>query len=65
MAGQGAQASSRLLSSLSIEGFKNEDKDDRLHSDEDVAAYAQAVASGARFVEKDSHKKGQVEEAEA
>jgi hypothetical protein len=30
-----------------------------------VAAYAQAVASGAKFVEQDSHKKRQVEDAEA
>ena len=30
-----------------------------------MQAYAQAVASGARFVERDSHKKGQVEDAEA
>lgn len=29
-----------------------------------MAAYAQAVASGARFVEKDTRKKGQVEDAE-
>ena len=38
--------------------------DDSPHTDADVAAYAQAVASGARFVERDSHKKGQVEDAE-
>lgn len=38
--------------------------DDRSHSDQDVAAYAQAVASGAKFVERDSHRRPAVEEAE-
>ena len=53
-----------MLSAQSVSASRKELKDDRAHSDADVAAYAQAVASGARFVEKDTHKKGQVEDAE-
>ena len=38
-------------------------KDDRVHSDADVAAYASAVASGAKFVELTSDEKESVEDA--
>ena len=48
-----------------MQSAKHDVQDDRSNSDADVAAYAQAVASGAKFVEKDTHKKRQVEEAEA
>lgn len=65
MSRQGTHASSRVLSAQSVQSGKHELQDDRAHSDSDVAAYAQAVAAGAKFVEKDTHKKSQVEEAEA
>ena len=43
---------------------KKKMKDDRSHTDADVAAYAQAVASGSKFVETDSDLKDLVEDAE-
>jgi len=53
-----------VLADQSLQSAKHDAPDDRQHADADVAAYAQAVASGAKFVEKDSHTKSQVEEAE-
>lgn len=53
-----------MLAESSLESRKHDAPDDRPNADADVAAYAQAVAAGAKFVEKDSGKKKQVEEAE-
>ena len=53
-----------MLTESSLQSEKHDAPDDRPNADADVAAYAQAVASGSKFVEKDSHRKSQVEEAE-